>query len=202
MCFLITSGFLVVLLVLPVRFVWKRSGALQINVCVLLVGVPGRSLCVSGCLREVSSFDFGVHVLCVVSTVPVADCGGAARPVLSVGLFSFSSLRRSCTPWYAFLRMYGSAGPAWSLPKTDPHRRRLSGLRRVGRVIHPLCLSLPSNPGFFMIPFPSRAGPPGSDLFFGVISMFCENLLFMPIFSFYRLILLILKPPKPPKYCA
>lgn len=108
---------LVVLLVLPVRFVWKRSGALQINVCVLLVGVLGRSLCFSGCLREVSSFDFGVHVLCVVSTVPVADCGGAARPVLSVGLFSFSSLRRSCTPWYAFLRMYGSAGPAWSLPK-------------------------------------------------------------------------------------
>lgn len=132
----------------------------------------------------------------------VLVCGGVPQ-IRSVGRFSFGSLRRSmyamvCNP-HARMVLPDLHG---TFRKTDPHRRRLSGLRRQGRVIHPPCLSLPSNPGFFMILFSSRAGPPGSDLFFGVISMFCENLLFRLIFSFYRLILLVLKPPKPPKYCA
>ena len=46
--FSVTAGFLGGFVVLPVMVVWKRSGALQINVCVLLVGVLGRSLCFSG----------------------------------------------------------------------------------------------------------------------------------------------------------
>ena len=120
----------------------------------------------------------------------VLVCGGVPQ-IRSVGSFSFGSLRRSmyamvCNP-HARMVLPDLHG---TFRKTDPHRRRLSGLRRQGRVIHPPCLSLPSNPGFFMILFSSRAGPPGSDLFFGVISIFVESCYFVFFFHsnlFFRL---------------
>ena len=132
----------------------------------------------------------------------VLVCGGVPQ-IRSVGRFSFGSLRRSmyamvCNP-HARMVLPDLHG---TFRKTDPHRRRLSGLRLVGRVIHPPVCPCPQSPDFSGSHFCPARGTPGSDLFFGVISMFCENLLFRLIFSFYRLIILILKPPKPPKYCA